>query len=100
MAFGSSALAYDGGSASDNGISFRDRVIPQNIDAEKAVLAAMILDDEILDEALLEVSEDAFYRPSHQKIFAAIGDLRKKHLTTSSRSSLLGRSRAGAAFPL
>ena len=80
MAFGSSALAYDGGGASDTGISFRDRVIPQNIDAEKAVLAAMILDDEILDEALLEVNEGAFYRPSHQKIFEAIRELRRRQV--------------------
>ena len=79
MAFGSSALAYDNGGASDAGISFRDRVIPQNIDAEKAVLAAMILDDEILDEAIHEIAnKDVFYRPSHQKIFEAIVSLKSK----------------------
>ncbi|MGI6220941.1 MAG: replicative DNA helicase [Coriobacteriales bacterium] len=80
MAFGSSALAYDNGGASESGTSFRDRVIPQNIDAEKAVLAAMILDDEILDEALLEVHKEIFYRPSHQKIFEAIEELRRRDI--------------------
>ncbi len=71
MAYGASAVAYKTSSQS-NIDSYRDRIIPQNIEAEKAVLAAMILDPEVLDEAFLTVSTDSFYRPSHQKIYEAI----------------------------
>jgi replicative DNA helicase len=48
---------------------------PHNLDAEQAVLAAMILDKDIVEEALATVPFDAFYRPAHQKIFAAIAEL-------------------------
>jgi replicative DNA helicase len=50
-------------------------VPPHNIDAERAVLAAMILDKEVVEEALAKIQAEDFYRPAHQKIFAAIGDL-------------------------
>jgi len=52
---------------------------PHNIDAEQAVLAAMILDKGIVEEALATVAKDAFYRPAHQKIFAAIAELNADH---------------------
>ncbi|MBR2521719.1 MAG: hypothetical protein IKE61_01120 [Coriobacteriales bacterium] len=59
----------------DSNATFREKVIPQNIEAEKAVLAAVILDPVILEEAILQIKADAFYRPSHQKIFTAITEL-------------------------
>lgn len=52
-----------------------DKPMPQNIAAEQAVLAAMILDPEILDEAILTVKKEAFYRPSHQIIYEAIVEM-------------------------
>jgi replicative DNA helicase len=48
---------------------------PQNLDAERAVLAAMILDKDVVEEALSRIDERAFYRPAHQRIFAAIADM-------------------------
>lgn len=53
---------------------------PQNVDAERAVLAAMILDKEVVEEALARVAAEAFYRPAHQKIFAAIFDLYQRNI--------------------
>ncbi len=52
-----------------------DRVMPQNIDAEKAVLAAMMLAPDVAEEAMMKISAQEFYRPSHQKIFEAMQDL-------------------------
>lgn len=59
-----------------------DRVPPQNIDAERAVLGAMLLSDggreaiprvvEVLGD---DPSGDVFYRESHRKIYAAILNL-------------------------
>ncbi|MCL1891219.1 MAG: replicative DNA helicase [Coriobacteriia bacterium] len=54
--------------------------LPHNLDAEQAVLAAMILDKDIVEEALASVSGDAFFRPAHQKIFAAIAELNTDHI--------------------
>lgn len=51
------------------------RVMPQNIDAEKAVLAAMMLAPDVAEEAMMKLSAEEFYRPSHQKIFMAMEDL-------------------------
>jgi len=42
-------------------------------------LAAMILDKDNIDEALARVRTEAFYRPSHQRIFTAIKELSERH---------------------
>ena len=55
-----------------------ERVIPQNIDAEKAVLAAMMFDNEVAEEAFTKITADEFYRPAHRKIFVAMQELSAK----------------------
>ncbi|MDR1014168.1 MAG: replicative DNA helicase [Coriobacteriales bacterium] len=52
-------------------------VLPQNIEAERAVLAAMILDidERVVDEVLARLVPEAFYRPAHQKLFSAMVEL-------------------------
>lgn len=57
-----------------------ERIMPQDIDAEKAVLAAMLMgqDKEIVEEALSKLDSKEFYRPAHQKIFEAMGELYNK----------------------
>jgi replicative DNA helicase len=53
-----------------------ERAVPQNIDAERAVLAAMILSPDILEELFsTNFTADDFYRPAHAKIFTAISEL-------------------------
>ncbi len=57
-------------------ISAQERVMPQNIDAERAVLAAMILSPDVLEELIPKVtSSAAFYRPAHRKIFESLIEL-------------------------
>ena len=46
------------------------RIPPQNIEAEQAVLGSLILIPEAFDEVRLHVSADDFYRPEHGVIFA------------------------------
>ena len=54
----------------------RERIMPQNIEAERAVLAAMILSPDVMQELLLKVKDpNVFYRPAHQKIFQALVEL-------------------------
>ncbi len=45
---------------------------PNNIDAEATVLSAMLLSGEVVEEALVELMPDDFYRPSHKTIFVAM----------------------------
>ena len=58
-----------------------ERIMPQDIDAEKAVLAAMLLgqDTEVVEEALMKLSAKDFYRPAHRKIFEAMEELYNKN---------------------
>jgi replicative DNA helicase len=56
------------------------KIPPHNLDAERAVLAAMILDKEVVDDVLASINADDFYRPTHKKIFAAIQELSKQNI--------------------
>lgn len=71
-----------------------ERVMPQNIEAERAVLAAMILSPDILEELFtMNLDSTMFYRPAHQKIFAAITELYSKN-TPVDQLSLADRLQA------
>lgn len=52
-----------------------NKVIPHNIEAEKAVLGSMFLSKYALQRALEELSKDLFYIDAHGKIFEVISDL-------------------------
>ncbi len=49
--------------------------LPNNIEAEQAVLGSILLTNEIFDEINTIISNNNFYDPMHQKIFAAIENL-------------------------
>ncbi|MDR0397306.1 MAG: replicative DNA helicase [Oscillospiraceae bacterium] len=51
------------------------RVPPNNIDAEKSVLGAMMLDREALALGLEVLRPEAFYQPAHKEIFGAMQTL-------------------------
>ena len=76
-------LAYK---AKTQSSSAAQRVMPQNIDAEKAVLGAMLFSSDIADDALAKLSPEEFYRPSHRKIFEAMLDLNVKGIPVDSVS--------------
>ncbi|MDO8662217.1 MAG: replicative DNA helicase [Candidatus Omnitrophota bacterium] len=52
-----------------------DKVPPQNLDAEMAVLGSMLLDAEAIATGVEILDKNYFYRDTHQKIFQAISDL-------------------------
>ncbi len=56
-------------SSSPSGI---DRVPPHNLQAEEAVLGAMLLSREAIADAIEVVEVDHFYRPAHGHVFEAI----------------------------
>ena len=49
--------------------------LPNNIEAEQAVIGSILLNNEIFDDVNTIVSSSNFYDPMHQKIFAAIEKL-------------------------
>jgi replicative DNA helicase len=48
------------------------RLPPQNLEAERAVLGGVLLDNGLLDVVLDLVQEDDFYREAHRQIFGAM----------------------------
>ena len=56
-----------------------EKVPPQNIEAEKALLGCMLIDEEARIKTLETVKKDFFYTPSHQKIFSTIVNLFEKN---------------------
>ncbi len=55
-----------------------ERIPPQSLEAEQAVLGAMFIDHRAVTKALAVLERDDFYSPQHQMIFAAIADLREE----------------------
>jgi replicative DNA helicase len=58
-----------------SGELFLDRVPPQNVEAEQAVLGAILLHSEALITAMERLSGEDFYRPTHQRIYEAMIEL-------------------------
>jgi replicative DNA helicase len=50
-------------------------VLPHDLDAERSVLASILLDNEVCYEAFEILQPEDFFRPSHQHIFAAMREL-------------------------
>lgn len=48
------------------------RIPPQAIDVEMGVLGAMLIDKEAISKALEILDDSSFYKPGHQRIFAAM----------------------------
>ena len=48
-----------------------ERIPPQSIEAEMAVLGSMLIDNEAVSKAIEILDETAFYRSAHRKIFQA-----------------------------
>ncbi|MDP2652968.1 MAG: replicative DNA helicase [Candidatus Omnitrophota bacterium] len=51
------------------------RIPPQNAEAEKSVLGAMLIDEEAIGTAIEILDESWFYDDAHRKIYAAVVDL-------------------------
>ena len=58
--------------------ALRDRVPPNNVEAEQATLGAILLDPEALGRVLSFLRADDFYKSAHARVFDAIVDLWEK----------------------
>ena len=52
---------------------------PQNVEAEQAVLGAILLDNQALYKAIEIIGADEFYRPAHRRIFEAMIELSEQN---------------------
>lgn len=52
---------------------------PQNLEAEQAILGGLLLESAAIDSVEDQIAEDDFYKPAHQRIFAAIKELHHKN---------------------
>ena len=52
-----------------------DKLPPQNLEAEMAVLGSMLIDEEAVSSAAERLDANAFYKDTHKKIFQAIINL-------------------------
>ena len=57
-----------------------NKQVPSNIEAEKSVLAACMLNGEILEETVLKLKPNDFFRPAHQVIFESITNLNARRI--------------------
>ncbi len=65
---------------SQNDVSTAEKPIPRNIEAEKSVLAACMLNADILEEIAVKLRPENFFRPAHRVIFEAIMDLHTRRI--------------------
>ena len=56
-------------------MAMAERIPPQNIEAEQAVLGAMLLSKDAIAHATEKLRADDFYRDAHRRVFQAIFDL-------------------------
>ncbi len=55
-------------------------MLPQNIEAEKSVLAACLLNQEAVEEVATKLTPENFFRPAHKIIFESVLDLYVRHI--------------------
>lgn len=53
-------------------MSDKNNIMPNNLDAEQALLGCMLIDNEILAEVLEQLDKNDFYQESHQYILSAM----------------------------
>ena len=53
-----------------------ERALPNNLDAERSVLGAMLLENEALDAMIEQLHPEDFYLAAHNAIFTAMRDMR------------------------
>lgn len=57
-----------------------DRTIPHNLEAEKAVLGAILINNDLMASALMLLKADDFFRDAHRRIFRTMMSLATKNI--------------------
>lgn len=57
--------------------------VPHNVDAEAALLGAMLIDNGLADDMVERLDLEHFYDPAHARIFERIRDVRRTGMIAS-----------------
>ena len=73
-----------------------DKIPPQNLDAEKSILGAILIDKDAIGKVVDFLNPEDFYSPAHRIIFSTAINLFEKHepidlLSMSNRLEETGR---------
>ena len=52
--------------------AYIEKIPPQNLEAEMAVLGSMLIDEDAISVAAESLDKDLFYKDTHRKVFEAI----------------------------
>ncbi|OVE81315.1 replicative DNA helicase [bacterium K02(2017)] len=66
----------------NNIVSINSKLPPQNLEAEQAILASILIDNHALNTCLEHITSDDFYKEAHKIIFKAMLDLSEKNEPT------------------
>ncbi|MBM7406835.1 MULTISPECIES: replicative DNA helicase [Sphingomonas] len=69
-------LAHIGGSSAPSPAAR----LPQNVEAEAALLGAMMIDNRLADDIVERLEPDHFFEPVHARIFEKIRDVRRQNM--------------------
>ncbi|MGD9903214.1 MAG: replicative DNA helicase [Vicinamibacterales bacterium] len=61
--------------APETAVAAAERTLPHNLDAERSVLGAILIDNEAFNTAVAIVTANAFFRDAHRRIFERMTDL-------------------------
>jgi replicative DNA helicase len=56
----------------NNRDQFLERPLPSNMEGERAILGAILLDNTVINQAIEQLSADDFYSPFHRTVFSAM----------------------------
>lgn len=59
-------------------VAVAERTLPFNLDAERSVLGAIIVDNKAFDLAVNEIDDGSFFRDAHRRLFLRMADLRAR----------------------
>ena len=59
----------------ETAVAAPERTLPHNLDAERSVLGAILIDNEAFNTAIAIITANAFFRDAHRRIFERMTDL-------------------------
>ncbi len=51
---------------------FLERPLPSSSDSERVILGAILLDNQLISQAIEQIGPDDFYSPLHRRVFRAM----------------------------
>ena len=56
----------------NNNLNIDGRLVPQNIEAEEAVLGAILVNPQVITKVVETLKPESFYKPAHRYVYEAM----------------------------